>query len=329
MAAVATPPVISVPNRVTRAVLLIIFAIVCLTAAPAQAKPRKPLVGFGEQSPALFSDAHWLTLKKNERRYVRYVMPWDALRYRRTRAPVDLWMEAAERRGARVLLAFGHSLRRHRQLKLPSRRAYRRQIRAVRKRYPFVKTFQAWNEANHGFQPTYRKPRATGRLYDVLVRTCHGCVVTAPSVMLTGGDTIRWIKRFNRAAKRRVRIWAVHNHIDANRNSKRGTRMFLRHTRGPVWFTEVGAIWNRWMPNRRGRGWHKVRRYNHRTAVRAIRNIFKLARLNRRRVKRVYVYNWFGRHERRPRWDSGVVAANGEVRRTFRTLRAQMRKYAR
>jgi hypothetical protein len=96
-----------------------------------------------------------------------------------------------------------------------------------------------------------------------------------------------------------------------------------------VWFTEVGAIWNRWMPNRHRRGWHRVRRYNHRTAVRAIRNIFKLARLNRRRVKRIYVYNWFGRIERRPRWDSGLVAANGEIRRTFRTLRAQMRKYAR
>jgi hypothetical protein len=314
---------------VTRAVLLTLLAIFCLTAVPAAAKPRRPLVGFGEQNPLIFSDQHWLTLKKNERRYVRYVMPWDALRSWRTRAVVDLWMKAAEHRHARVLLAFGHSLRRHRQLKLPSRRQYRREIRAVRKRYPFVKTFQTWNEANHGFQPTARKPVRTGRLHDVLVKTCRGCIVTAPSVMLTGRETIRWVKRFRRGAKHRVRIWAVHNHIDANRNSKRRTRMFLRHTRGRVWFTEVGAIWNRWMPNRRGRGWHKVRRYNHRTAVRAIRNIFKLARLNRRRVKRIYIYNWFGREERRPRWDSGVVEADGDVRRTFRTLRAQMRRYAR
>lgn len=200
-------------------------------------------------------------------------------------------MSEARRRHARVPLAFGRSMRRHRQMKLPSRRQYRKQIRAVRKRYPFVKTFQAWNEANHGFQPTHAKPWATGRLYDVLVRTCRGCVVTAPSVMLTGGASIRWIERFERAAERRVRIWAVHNHIDANRNSRHRTRMFLGSTRGPVWFTEAGAIWNRWMPNRRGRGWHKVRRYNRRTAVRAIRSIFKLARFDRRRVKRIYVYN--------------------------------------
>jgi hypothetical protein len=314
---------------VTRAVLLTLIALLCLSAAPAQAKPRKPLVGIGEQSPWMFRDQRYSELEKNQRHFVRYVMPWDALRYKSSRAEVDLWMSESRRVHARVLLAFGHSMRRHRQFKLPSRRQYRRQIRAVRKRYPFVKTFQTWNEANHGFQPTRYKPRATGRLYDVLVKTCRGCIVTAPAVMLTGWDSIRWIKKFDRGAKRRVRIWAVHNHIDANRNSRWRTRMFLRHTRGPVWFTETGAIWNRWMPNRRGRGWHKVRRYNHRTAVRAIRNIFKLARLNRRRVKRVYVYNWLGRDERRPRWDSGLIGAEGEIRPTLRTLRAQMRKYAR
>ena len=311
-----------------RAIFLALVALLCSPAAPAQAKSRKPLVGFGEQSPWMFSDARWVTLEKNERRYVRYVMPWDALRYKRSRAEVNLWMQQARQRRARVLLAFGHSMRRHRQLELPSRRQYRRQIRAVRKRYPFVTSFQMWNEANHGFQPTRRKPRATGRLYDVLIKACRRCIVTAPAVMLTGRESIRWIKRFDRAAKRRVRIWAVHNHIDANRNSRRRTRMFLRNTRGRVWFTEAGAIWNRWMPNRRGRGWHKVRRYSHRTAVRAIRNIFKLARLNRRRVKRIYVYNWFGRLERHPRWDSGLVEATGEIRPTFRTLEAQMRKYA-
>jgi hypothetical protein len=314
---------------VTRTIILTLLALLVVSVAPAPAKSLKPLVGFGEQSPWIFSDERWFTLEKNHRHYVRYVMPWDALRFRRTRAQVDEWMTGAERRHARVLLAFGHSMRRHRQLRLPSRRQYRKQIRAVRKRYPFVKMFQTWNEANHGFQPTRRRPRATGRLYDVLVRACRGCIVTAPSVMLTGSDAIRWIDRFDRAAKRRVRIWAVHNHIDANRNSKRRTRMFLRHTRGRVWFTEAGAIWNRWMPNRRGRGWHKVRRYNHRTAVRAIRNIFKLARLDRRRVKRIYIYSWVGPGQERPRWDSGVVEPDGEIRRTFRTLRAQMRKYAR
>ena len=101
----------------TRAVFLTFVALLCLPAAPAQAKSRKPLVGFGEQSQWIFSDERWFTLENNHRHYVRYVMPWDALRYKSTRAPVDAWMNAARRRHARVLLAFGHSMRRHRQLK--------------------------------------------------------------------------------------------------------------------------------------------------------------------------------------------------------------------
>jgi Glycosyl hydrolase catalytic core len=306
---------------VRRVVLLLTFlAALCVVAPAAQAKKPKPLVGIGEQSPYLFSDQRWTDLDKP---YVRYVMPWDALNRYFSRTQVDIWMREAEARHANVLLSFGHSTRKHRELKLPTKRQYRKAIKDVLKRYPFVKTFQAWNEANHGFQPTHEKPWATGRLYDVLVRTCRGCVVTAPSVMLTGRASIRWIERFERAAQRRVRIWAVHNHIDANRNTKTGTKIFLKHTRGQVWFTETGGIWNRWVGKR------KIKRYNHKTAVRAIRNIFKLQRLNPRRITRIYVYNWFGVKAKRPRWDSGLMNPSGTERTTFKTLKAQMRKYAR
>jgi hypothetical protein len=315
---------------VIRTVFLTLLTLLCLGAGTAHA--RKPIVGFGEQNALFFSDPRWVDLDKNDKRYVRYVMPWDALHRLKTRTAVDIWMTEAKIRGARVLLTFGHSVRsKRRARRLPTRRQYRHEIRAVRKRYPFVRTFQTWNEANHGFQPTYRRPKATGRLYDVLVKTCRRCTVTAPSLLISGKQKeLRWIKKFRRGAKRRIRIWAIHNHIDANRNTRKGTKQFLRHTHGPVWFTETGAIWNRWMPNRgRRKGWHKVRRYNHRTAVKAVRNIFKLQRLNQRRIRRIYVYNWYGLDTRRPRWDTGLIGPNGHERRTYRTLRAQMRKYAR
>ena len=58
----------------TRAVFLTFVALLCLPAAPAQAKSRKPLVGFGEQSQWIFSDEPWFTLENNHRHYVRYVM---------------------------------------------------------------------------------------------------------------------------------------------------------------------------------------------------------------------------------------------------------------
>jgi hypothetical protein len=305
---------------VTRAVLLTLLATLCL-AVPAQAK-SKPIVGFGEQNGLVFSDQRWMDL---DTPYMRYVMSWDALKYKKSRTMVDIWMTEAEARNAKVLLSFGHSDRRGKGLKLPTNAQFRAQIKAIRKRYPFVTTFQAWNEANQGFQPTFKKPKAAAKLFDVLVSTCKGCTVTAPSVLDDGLKTVAYIKAFDKAAKHRVKIWALHNHIDANRNTTSGTRLFLKATRsGQVWFTETGAIWNRWMGKR------KIKRYNHKTAVRAIRNIFKLQRLNPRRVKRIYVYNWFGAGGKRPRWDSGLIDPNnGKERPTFKTLKAQMRKYAR
>jgi hypothetical protein len=315
---------------VTRVVLTIATSLILLAvAAPAQAA-RKPIVGFGEQAPQIFSDYRWINLEKNEGHYIRYVMPWDALRRQSSRAVVDLWMHAAEYRKANVMLTFGHSVRKGRaRLKLPTRSQYRAQIKAVRKRYPFVKTFQTWNEANHGSQPTAKKPGATGKLYDVLVKTCRGCKVTAPSILIAGTKELNWLKAFDKGAKKRVKIWAIHNHIDANRNTTTGTKQFLKtFKRGKVWFTETGGIWNRWVPKKTGKKKH-IKRYNSKTAVRAVRLIFKLQRLNKRRIERIYYYNWYGTGLKKPQWDSGLIGPNGKERKTFRTLKAQMRKYAR
>jgi len=314
---------------VNRVVLTISTSLLLLcVAAPAQAA-RKPIVGIGEQAPQIFSDVRWMDLPNNEGRYIRYVMPWDALRRQQTRAVIDLWMRAAQFREANVLLSFGHSVRRHRELRLPTRSQYRTEIKAVRKRYPFVKTFQAWNEANHGTQPTWNKPKAAGKLYDVLAKTCRGCTITSPSILLSGQKEINWMKAFDKGAKKRVKIWAIHNHIDANRNTRSGTKLFLKSfKRGRVWFTETGGIWDRWVLKKTGRKKH-ITRYNPRNAVRAVRNIFKLQRLNPRRVDRIYYYNWYANGARKPQWDSGVITPDGDERKTLRTLRAQMRKYAR
>jgi hypothetical protein len=314
---------------VTRVVLTLSTALLILAcAAPAQAA-RKPVVGFGEQNPYFFSDQRWMDLPNNDARYVRYVMPWDALNRLKTRTTVDIWMREAEARGANVLLSFGHSLRRHRELRLPTRSQYRAMIKAVRKRYPFVETFQTWNEANHGSQPTAKKPGATGKLYDTLAKTCRGCTITAPSILLAGAKENAWLKSFDKAAKKRVKVWAIHNHIDANRNTKAGTKLFLKtFKRGQVWFTETGAIWDRWVPKKTGRKKH-ITRYNHKTAVRAVRNIFKLQRLKSSRITRIYYYSWYSPGVKKPQWDSGLIAANGKARKTFATLKAQMRKYAR
>jgi hypothetical protein len=277
----------------------------------------KLTVGIGEQNAVMFTDPNWRALKAPD---VRYVMPWDAIRNKGTDlAILDNYMYWARQTKARVLLSFGHSNRRGRELKMPSRLQFIREFRKFRRRYPEVRTFQVWNEGNHGTQPTFKKPGRAALLYNSMRRTCPECTITAPSV-LDAPNMTPWIKAFKRKTRYPVRIWAIHNHIDANRHRTSGTRELLRITRGKVWFTETGGIVNRWVDGR------KITRYNQKNAVRAIRNVFKLTRINRKRITRVYMYSWIAPPERRPRWDSALVGPRGQVRPSLRTFRAQLRR---
>jgi hypothetical protein len=283
-------------------------------AGPASAKLA---VGIGEQDAAMFQDKRWLAL---DAPHVRYVMPWDALqREGWEQAELDNYMYWARQTKAKVLISFGHSTRRGRELKAPSRLQFIREFRKVRRRFPEVRTFQTWNEGNHGTQPIWKKPGLAASYYNSMRRTCPECTVTAPSV-LDAPNMTSWVQAFKRKARYPVRIWAIHNHIDANRHRTSGTREMLRITRGQLWFTETGGIVNRWVDGRR------VTRYNQKNAVRAIRNVFKLAKLNRKRITRIYLYHWKAPKERRPRWDSALVGRRGETRPSLRTFRAQLRR---
>jgi hypothetical protein len=297
----------------TRLVLLTALLVLGL-AGPASAKLT---VGIGEQNPAFFADKRWQNL---DAPHVRYVLPWDAIRRNSWElAELDTYMYWARQTKAKVLISFGHSRRRGQELKMPSRLKFIREFRKLRKRYPELRTFQVWNEGNHGTQPTFNRPGKAAALFNSMRRTCPECTITAPS-MLDAPNMTSWIQRFKRAARYPVRIWAIHNHIDANRHRTTGTRELLRITRGKLWFTETGGIVNRWVDGRRRK------EYNQKNAVRAIRNVFKLAKINRRRITRIYLYHWIAPPQRRPRWDSALVGRRGETRPSLRTFRAQLRR---
>jgi hypothetical protein len=300
-------------GAMTRLVLITTLLLLGL-AGPASAKLS---VGIGEQNPAFFDDKRWQAL---DARHVRYVMSWDALsRKNWEEVQLDQYVRKAQQMGAQVLITFGHSRRRGRELKAPTRLQFIREFRKLRQRYPHLRLFQVWNEGNHGTQPIWKKPGLAATYYNAMRRTCPECTITAPSV-LDAPNMTWWITRFKRKARYPVRIWAIHNHIDANRHRTSGTRELLRITRGKLWFTETGGIYNRWVDGR------KITRYNPKNAVRAIRNVFNLARINRRRITRIYLYHWMAPPERRPRWDSALVGRRGETRSTLRTFRAQLRR---
>jgi hypothetical protein len=148
---------------------------------------------------------------------------------------------------------------------------------------------------------------------------CRRCRISAPAV-LDAPNMLRWIRRFEKAAHHRVRIWSLHNYLDANRGRSIGTRKLLRNTRGQVWFTETGGIANRWVNGRRVKG------YTVRHAATATRQVFRLARLSKR-VKRVYFYNWTAPTEARPRWDSALIGPDGRPRPAYTVIRRELAKH--
>lgn len=286
-----------------------------LTLAPAATAAARPAVGIGEQRPAMFTDARWKALHAPN---VRLVVSWDVLWVPGELHELDTYMAAARRAKAKVLVTFAHSRVEGHEDDIPSRATWRRLFRQFRARYPQVKDFQTWNEGNHGTQPTSRAPRRAAQLYDVMRSSCRRCRISAPAV-LDAPNMLGWIRRFERAARHPVRIWSIHNYLDANRGRSIGTRKLLRNVRGQIWFTETGGIANRWVNGRR------VRPYTVRHAAKATRQVFKLARLSPR-VKRIYFYNWTAPTESRPRWDSALIGPDGRPRPSYTVIRRELAK---
>jgi len=227
-------------------------------------------------------------------------------------------MRAAEQAGARVLVGFSRSRspRKSRRKYLPSPRRFKAEFLRFRKRYPFVKSYLTWNEANHRGQPTWNRPEIVGRYHDILRRNCRGCTITGPSVL----DTLampRWVKRVERAAKTRIRVWALHNYIDANRFRTSGTRSLLKATKAKIWFTETGGL------VRRDNGSKIEFANSKRHAVRATRQVMRLARLSRR-VQRVYFYHWVA-PDPDATWDSALIDPRGDPRPAYDVVYSYIR----
>ena len=267
-----------------RRLLCAAFAATILLALPAAASAASPLVvGIGEQRDGMFTSAPWQQLGTPD---VRYIVGWDALNSKWQRDETDRYMAAAENACARVLLGFSHSRSRFKRVRktLPSPRRFRKEFLRFRARYPFIKQYLTWNEANHRGQPTWNRPKLVGRYYDILRNNCRECTIVGPSV-LDSTKMPGWVKRVEKAAKRRIGIWAIHNYIDANRFRTRGTRSLLRATKARIWFTETGGL------VRRDNGSTIEFAESPKHAVKATKWVLKLARLSPR-VRRVYFYHW-------------------------------------
>ena len=171
----------TLPSVGIRSALLTV-ALALILAAPAQAAPQ---VGIGDQHPAAFADPRLRALNLP---VARMIVPWDAVT-----------LAAGEgRRVAGGDARGGHGAA-HRasstsaRTAAPARRACCRAGRstappsnAFLARWPQVRTYTAWNEANHVSQPTARRPEAAAGYYDELRAACPACTIVAADILDSG-----------------------------------------------------------------------------------------------------------------------------------------------
>jgi hypothetical protein len=310
-----------------RAAILTLLVGLPVAANPAEARVR---VGVGEQNPAMFDSPAWESLGLER---VRYLVAWDWARTGQL-AEVDAFMSAARARGQDVLVAFNaHDgcydsgrYSRSNLCRAPSASAYRKAVRAFDDRYPWVRTYSAWNEVNHISQPTFTRPRLAVRYYRVLrseSRRRHFRVMAAD--ILDTANMHRYLRSFLRLAPGRPRLWGLHNYQDVNNRTSADTRTMLETVPGEVWMTETNGI----VKFGGSRQWQ----YSESRAARCTRWMFRLAdrydsrrRGMRSKITRLYVYNWFGTPPG-ARFDAGLVDPDGTPRAAYFVVQGYARSH--
>jgi hypothetical protein len=299
------------------AAILTLLVAVAAAAGPTHASYR---VGVGEQNAAMFSTPSWQSLGLKR---VRYLVPWDWAKTGQA-AEVDAFMKAARSQGQDVLVTFnarhgcydGRRYSRSKACRAPSARAYRTAVRRFDNRYPWVRTYSAWNEVNHISQPTFTRPGLAVRYYRVLRRESRrrGFRVMAADVLDTA-NMHRYLRSFLRRAPGRPRLWGLHNYQDVNNLTSADTRRMLETVPGEVWMTETNGI----VKFGGSRQWD----YSESRAARCTRWMFRLAdrydkrrRGMRSRITGLYVYHWFG-FPPGARFDAGLVHPDGTPRAAY------------
>lgn len=271
----------------------------------------KAKIGIADQKHQIFDDERLRDLGIG---YARRSVAWDALRHRDQREDLDAWVAGAGLMGAEPLITLSRPhTKTGRGYRPPTAAQYLREFLRLRKRYPVVKTWSAWNEANMCGVGTCNRPELVARYYTLIRRNCPGCKVVAAD-LLDQPNMVRWVRAFRRAARFEPKYWGLHDYIDANRFQTTRTASLLKAVRGEVWLTEIGGL-----VARRNRSNIKLPQ-GKAHAARATRFIFdRLARLDRR-VARIYVYHWKS-STRRDSWDSALIGADDKARPALAVLK--------
>ncbi len=269
-------------------------------------RPRGPLIGLSDNRPETIVDPRF---RRSGIKRIRVLVPFDDVaRGGRRRRIQDAWFDTARANGIEPLVSFYRSYRSKKLLPSPS--GYRRHFRLFRARYPWVRQFSTWNEANFpDAQPTGNYPRRTAQFYKIARQECSGgkCKVLAADFRADGSArSASWLRKFKRHMGPGPHTWGLVAHPDVNRTQSRYTEEFLSNTSGPVWVTEVGAV------NFFGTGF----RPSIARQTRAMRYLMERYPRVSPRLRRMYVYHWRAAPGNRL-WDSALLSINGDPRPAY------------
>src|SRR3954447_5262825 len=165
-------------------------------AGPAIAPTKSPVIGIADQKPEFLQDPRFLNLRV---RHARLAVAWDVLKNEGQTERMEQWLPPPPPNGVAPLITFDRSVLPGQGRKLPSAAAYLAQFKKFHTRYPWIRNFSAWNEANFCGQETCRHPELVARYYKALKRACPSCRVLAADLLdLKSMD--KWITRFVRVA---------------------------------------------------------------------------------------------------------------------------------
>ncbi len=305
--------------------------------AVAKSKKVNVAVGIGDQSPRMFADANWKSLKLKR---TRYFIEWNAIDQADQLAKADDFVKAALGAKVKVLMHIStDDINSSPRRPLPSLRAYKSKVGALIKRYkPFgVKDWGVWNEANHKSQPTTKNPKRAAQFYKAMKSRCKGCKIVALDVLDQRGVEsyiARWLRYAGSSGRSSKVIVGIHNYSEVNRklgDSKRskstsfkkypGTRRIIRavrkkNRRAKFWYTETGGA-----AKVSSLSCNKTRQSN-RTKF-----MFDRAKKYDKDIERLYSYNWFGSDC--DRFDAGLVEKNGQPRKAYKTFKSKLKRFRR
>jgi hypothetical protein len=310
-----------------------LFAALAVLAVPASAQAKTNIaVGIGDQSPGMFGNPLYeaLNLKRT-----RYFIEWNAVDQPAELAKAVDFVKKARASGVKVLMHISTDDINHQPRRpLPSTTQYAKKVKALYNLFrPLdVTDWGVWNEANHKSQPTQKNPRRAAQYFLKMRSFCKGCTIVALDVLDQAGVEKyidRWFKALGRKNRAKAKIIGIHNYSEVNRKLTKGTHKYpgseriiaagRRHYRSvKFWYTETGGL------VKLAGGFP----CNPHRAADRIKYMFKVAKKNKRFIKRLYTFNWTPTTDCPvARFDAGLINPDGTRREGYGVFVSQLKNF--